>query len=87
MGRRQQGHAIRADLVGRVAVGRDPVGPGDDRLHASFAHHLGRHRVADQRHVDPALLQFPGRQPGALQQRAGLVGVDVQVLAGVLAAA
>ena len=29
----------------------------------------------------PALLQLPGGQPGALQQRAGLVGVDVQRLA------
>ena len=77
----QQRHAVGADLVGRVAVGGDAVGPGHDGLHPALAHHLGGHVVADQRHVDPALLQLPGGQPGALQQRAGLVGVDVQRLA------
>ena len=81
MGGRQHGHAVGADLVGRVAVGGDAVGARDDGLHPPLPHHLGGHAVADQRHVDPPLLQFPGGQPGALQQRPGFVGVDVERLA------
>ncbi len=39
------------------------------------------HVVADERDVDAALLQLPGRQPGALQQRPRFIGEDVEVLA------
>ena len=76
--RRGQGHAVGADLVGGVAVGRYPVGTRNDRLHPTFAHHLGGHRVANQRDVDTALFQLPGGEPCALQERPGFVGVDVQ---------
>src|SRR6516162_7697378 len=44
------GAAVGADLVGRVAVGGDPVGADDDRVEPPLPHDLRRHVVADQRH-------------------------------------
>ena len=77
----EQGHAVGADLVGGVAVGGDPIGADDDRLDLAFLHDLGGHVVADQGDRDAAVLQFPGGEPGTLEQRPGLVGEDVDRLA------
>ena len=81
MGPGQQGDAVGADLVGRVAVGGDPVGADDDQLDLALLHHLGGHVVADQGDGDAPPLQLPGGQPGPLEQRPGLVGEDVERLA------
>ena len=43
-----------------------------------FPHHLRGHVVADQGDRDAAALQLPGREPGALEQRPGLVGEDAE---------
>ncbi len=64
--------AVRADLVDDITVGGDPVGANDHVGHLPVGHQAGGHRVADQRERDPLPRQFPGGQPGALQQRAGL---------------
>jgi len=58
----------------------------DDRLNASFAHDLGGHVVANQRDVDATLLQLPGRQACALEERAGFVGINVDTFADSTAA-
>ncbi len=80
MGTGQQGHAVGADLVGRVAIGRDPVGSDDDFLDLAFPHHLRGHVVADQGDRDSTPLQLPGGQPGSLKKRPCFVGEDAQVL-------
>ncbi len=70
---------VRADLVGRVTVGGDAVGPDDHHVDALLPHDLRRHVIADERHVDAGLLELPCGEPGALQQRARLVGIDAEL--------
>ena len=74
---RVQRQAVGADLVGGVAVGGDAIGADDDRLDLSALHHVRGHVVGDERDVDAALVQLPRGQPRALQERARLVGEDV----------
>ena len=77
----QDGHAVGADLVGGVAVGRDAVRPDNDLLHHARAHEERAGVVAGHRHRDAVLVQLLGRQPGALQERPGLVGDHLDLLA------
>ena len=80
----QHGDARRADLVGRVAVRCDTVAADQHGLHPALAHHERSHVVADQRHVDPGPHQLVGRQPGSLQQRTRLIGIDPKAVAPLL---
>ena len=73
----QHAQTVGADLVRRVAVGRDAVGADDDRLHLAGPHERRGHRVADEGRVELALLELPRREPGPLQQWPGLVGVHL----------
>jgi O-antigen/teichoic acid export membrane protein len=59
----QERDAVRADLVGRVAVGRDPVRAHDGDLDLAFLHDLRGHAVADQGHRHSSALEFPSGQP------------------------
>ena len=43
--------------------------PTITRSHCPCGHNARHHRIADDRHVDAGLQQFPGREPAALQQR------------------
>ena len=64
----------RADLVGDITVGRDPVGPEHDRVDRSSRDQPGGGRVDDQLVRDSECPQLPHGQPGTLQQRARLGG-------------
>ena len=75
---RQNGDTVRSDLVGGITIGSDPVGTDDDYVDALFTHELPSHVVADRSDVDAGALQFPGGQPGALQQGPRFVGIDVR---------
>ena len=82
--RRGDRDAVRADLVGRVAVARDPVGADDDRADG-FALHRDRGRaVDDQRARHARFAQLEHREARALQQRPRLVDEHVQRLAGAM---
>ena len=72
---------VGADLVGDVAVGGDAVGADDDGLDASLAHERAGHVVADDGGGDVVVQQLPGGEAGALQEGAGLVGEDVDLVA------
>ena len=69
---------IRPDLVRGVAVGGDPVCARDDAVDLAAAHQVRGGRVGDHRVRDAELLELPGRQPRALQQRPRLVDPDVR---------
>ncbi len=78
----QHGHRIGADLVGHVAVGGDAVRAHHHAADAPGLQEVPGHVVGDQRGRDAVLLQFPDREPRALQEGPGLVGEDVDLLAG-----
>ena len=78
MVRCQHRERVRADLVRRVAVRRDAVGAGDDAVHLTRRHQRRGGGVGDHGVRDPGRLELPGRQPRALQQRAGLVDPHVR---------
>ena len=65
--------AVGADLVGHAAVGRDPVRAGQHHVHLPAGQQRGGGRVGQHgvRQARPAGL--PRGQPGALEQRPGLV--------------
>ena len=77
----EDGDAVGADLVGDVAVGGDAVGADDDGLDLALAHEAAGHVVADDRDGDAVLHQLPGGEARALEEGAGLVGVDVDLVA------
>jgi hypothetical protein len=77
MGRGQDGEPIGANLVGRIAPSRNAIGTGDDRLDASFAHDLGGHGIANQSGINVTLGEFPGGEPGTLEQRPCFIDEDV----------
>ena len=62
----QNGDRVGSDFVGRVTVGGDPVGTGDDRLYFLLAHDQSSHRVTNHGHRDVALLALPGGQASPL---------------------
>ena len=74
---REDGEAIRADLVRDVPVPRNPIGSRDDEIHVALRHEGGGGRVRDHRVRDAELLELPRRQPAALEQRSRLVDPDV----------
>ncbi len=81
---RQHGQRVGPDLVGRVAVGGDPVGPDEDDVHLAVRHQVTGGHVRDQRVRNAGLGQLPGGQPRALQVRSGLVDPDVHGPPGVV---
>ena len=76
--RRRDREPVGADLVRGVAVGRDPVGAGDDAVDLAAAHQMRGRRVRDHRVRDAERLELPGGQPRALEQRPRLVDPDVR---------
>ena len=77
----EDGDAVGADLVGDVAVGGDAVGADDDGLDAALAHEVGGHVVAEDGGGDVVLHELPGGEARALEEGAGLVGEDVDLVA------
>ena len=77
----EDGDAVGADLVGGVAVGGDAVGADDDGLDAALAHEVGGHVVAEDGGGDVVLHELPGGEAGALEEGAGFVGEDVDLVA------
>ena len=77
----EDGDGVGADLVGGVAVGGDAVRADDDGLDAALAHEVGGHVVAEDGGGDVVLHELPGGEAGALEEGAGLVGEDVDLVA------
>src|SRR4029077_11141329 len=78
---REYGDRVGADLVGHVAITGDAVGAYDHAADASRLHEVAGHIVGDQGGGDAVLLQLPNGEARALQKRAGLIGVDIDLLA------
>ncbi len=53
---RREGQAVRADLVGHIAVGRDAVGADDDAGHVAPAQPARGHAVGDHGARDAGLV-------------------------------
>ncbi len=81
VGARQDGQGVGPDLVGRVAVGGDPVGADDDQIDLSLLHEKSRHVVRDQRAGDLFLHHFPGGQSRPLEDGAGFIDIDMELFA------
>lgn len=64
-----------ANLVGRVAIGADPVGPDDQPVRATGLKQAGTCTISDQAGVDAVFQQFPQGQSGTLQPGPGLGSV------------
>ena len=73
----QHRHRVGADLVGHIAVCGDAIGADHHRVDLTLLEEISGHVVGDERAGDALLLQLPGGQPGALQERTGLVGEHV----------
>ena len=74
MGRGQHGEGIGADLVGGVAAGGDSVGTHDHHRDPAGCQQVAGRRINQHRDRDAPLHEFPGSEPGALEERPGLVG-------------
>src|SRR5574337_342901 len=79
---REDGQGIGPDLVCHVAIARDPVCPDDDEIDLAPLHQVPDHVIGNKRDRDAFLLQLPGSQPGALQERSRLAGPHRQSSAG-----
>ena len=77
----EDGYAVGADLVGDVAVGGDAVCAYDDGLDAALGHEMGSHVVAEDGGGDVVLHEFPCGEASALQEGAGFVCEDVDLVA------
>ena len=80
----EHGQRVRADLVGGVAVGRDPVGTDEDDVDLAARHQVPGGHIGEQRVRDAGLGQLPGRQPGALEVGPRLVDPDVDRATGMV---
>jgi hypothetical protein len=70
---REDRERIGTDLVRRVTVRRDPVGPREHVRDLAAGHEQGRRGVRYDRVGDSRPFEFPGGQAAPLEQRAGLV--------------
>jgi hypothetical protein len=70
------------DLVGEVPVARDAVAAHEDDIDLPLLHHDGSHVVADEGRRNARIVHLERSEARALQERAGLVAVYVQVPAG-----
>ena len=76
---------VRTDLVGGVAVRRDPVGADEHAVDQPGSHQPACRSVDDHGVRDTQLAELPCRQPCALEQRARLVDphvLDTALLVG-----
>ena len=80
----EHGQRVRADLVGGIAVGRDPVRADQHDVHLAERHQVPGGHIGEQRVRDAGLCQLPGRQPRALQVGSRLVDPDVDRALGVV---
>ena len=71
---------VSADFVRRVAVRRNSVRTDDNALDFTLFHHLRRHVIANERHIDASLHQLPRCQARALQEGTRLIGEDADIL-------
>ncbi len=78
---REHGHAVGANLVGRVAIGRNAIGADNDEVHLALPHQRARHVVGDDGGVDAVAHEFPCGEPGSLQKRPRLVSEHNDCLA------
>jgi sugar lactone lactonase YvrE len=76
----QDGDRVGADLIGHVAVGGNAVCSHDHGLDAALAHEAGGHVIAEDSGGDAVGHQLPGGEARALQEGAGFVGKDVNLL-------
>ena len=62
----QHRHAVGADLIGKVPVGRHPVAAQEHQVDLPLGHQAGGHVVGDEGGGDAVLHQLPGGEPGPL---------------------
>jgi len=72
---------VGADLVGRVPVGGDAVGPDDDEVDLALGHEEARHAVRDERCRDAVVDKLPAGETRPLEDGTRLVDEDVEPLA------
>ena len=70
------------DLVGRIAIGGDSIGSGDDHVDLAPLEVTAGSPVANHLHRDPLLLQFPCGDTGSLKQRPGFIGENAESSSG-----
>ena len=71
---------VRADLVGHVAVGRDPVGTHDHDVDIAAREQRAGHRVGDDRVGNPEPTELPRGEPRTLEQGPSLVDPNLHPL-------
>jgi hypothetical protein len=72
----EDGELIGAHFVGRVAVGCDSIGAGDNMRDLAARHHGSRSRVRDHRVRDTGALQLPRSKSRSLEKRPCLADED-----------
>ncbi len=78
MVQRQHRERVRADLVRKIAVRRDPIGAHDDEIDLCLTHQRSRRGVRDQGTGDAGVSELPCGEPRSLQHRPRLVYEHVQ---------
>src|SRR5882724_11245629 len=79
--RRNRNH-IGSDLIGDVSICGDAIRPNDHAIDFARLQEVPGHAIGDQRNRNVLLRKLPGRQPRALKERPGLIGVDSYLFAG-----
>jgi len=74
--------AIGTDLVGYVTIGGDSVGANDDAGDLTRVEKMAGHVVGNESCGNVIVLQFPDGESRALQEGAGLIGVDSDFFTG-----
>ena len=75
------------DFVGHIPIAGDAVRTDHDGVNFALMHHPAGHVICDQRDRNIVLVQLVGREPCPLEQRAGFIRVNLDVLAGFLGCA
>jgi hypothetical protein len=78
----EDGEGIRADLVGHVPVGGDPVGAHHHAVHVAPGHHRAGCAVDEDGSSYAQAAQLPGGKAAPLHDRSGLVNPHRRTLAG-----
>ena len=77
---RENGDHVRADLVCRIAVGRDAIGADDNRINLSALHYVTSHVVGDDRYGNVVFRQLPCGQSQSLEEWSRFIGDDRDLL-------
>ncbi len=68
---------IGPDLVGHITIGCNTVGSDNNCVHFPMLHEISCRIISDYGYGDTGHLQFPGCEPGALQDWSRLIRKDL----------